>query len=111
TAYGELMTAQVLMNAGLAPRYEPILKANGNPITPDWVCDGNPALVCDAFTAGCAEDLDAHQTSLRDIEHRLKKLSHVAMIRIEIADAAPLDAGARKLLVGEISSWLSTHPT
>lgn len=110
TAYGELMTAQVLMSAGLAPRYEPTLKANGDPLTPDWVCDGTPALVCDAFTAGGAEDLDAHQTSLRDIEHRLKKLSHAATIRIEIADAAPLDAGARKRLVGEISRWLGTHP-
>lgn len=111
TAYGELMTAQVLMNAGLTIRYEPNLMANGKPLTPDWVAEGSPTIICDAFTAGCADDRDSHETSLRDIEERLKRLPYPGMIRFEIADAATLDAGGRKRLVGEISSWLGTRPS
>lgn len=110
TAYGELMTAQVLMNAGFAPRYEPRLSANGRLLTPDWVMDGEPKVICDAFTAGCTEDRDGHETSLREIEDRLKKLPQKGMIRVEIADAAVFDAGERKRLVGEISAWLATCP-
>jgi hypothetical protein len=67
TAYGELMTAQVLMNAGLMVRYEREFRTGDQLLTPDW-SSATPSIICDSFTAGLRDDRDKHETSLREIE-------------------------------------------
>jgi len=110
TTYGELLAAQVLINAGFEPRYEPTLRTESGVLTPDWCIGGSEPFICDVFTAGLEKSHDMHETALREIEERLLAIPAPYFMAVEMANAAKIDAGGRKKLANEVASWLSTTP-
>jgi hypothetical protein len=111
TTYGELIVAQVMMNAGFSPRYEPAVRWAAGTLTPDWFMGGCSPWVCDAFTAGLTEDRNAHETSLREIEARLKAIRAPYTVKLEIVDATIFDSRSRKHFALEVQRWLETRPS
>lgn len=109
--YGELIVAQVMINAGFSPRYEPSVRWAGGVLTPDWFIGGCAPWVCDAFTAGLTDDRNAHETALREIEARLTGIAAPYTVRLEIADAAGLDSRLRKQFALKAQRWLDTRPS
>lgn len=110
TTFGELLIGDILVRAGTFPRYELSLNASSGPRTPDWLIETPTRVVCDVFTAGQDEDRNAHETSLAELEARLKCIQRSYFLRLEVSNADELDAGDRKTIAIAVENWLSTNP-
>jgi hypothetical protein len=68
-------------------------------------------MICDVFTAGLVQQRDADETALREIEARLAQIPEAYTIKLEVEDAANIDAGGRKKLSAAFARWLSAGRT